>query len=62
VSHLPLEKVKCEHCETTIRHFDGVLWHDDGLVFPQYCQTKYSDAGEILPAQLHAPLLMKNET
>jgi hypothetical protein len=45
----------CKHCSEGIRHFDGQLWHDSGSVFPQYCQAKYGENGDVLPSQLHEP-------
>ena len=45
----------CMHCNKKIKHFHDKLWHDDGLIFPQYCSTSYDSLGNILPAKLHKP-------
>lgn len=47
----------CMHCGASIRNYGGALWHDTGLVFPQYCRT----TSENLVAQLHEPAPQRGE-
>lgn len=42
----------CKHCEVEITYYDGILWHEDIPIFPQYCRNK----GDNSPAQLHEPI------
>ena len=42
--------MKCKHCQQEITFYAGRLWHDDGLIFPQYCETD-PEGG----SQLHEP-------
>lgn len=44
----------CIHCGKDIKHFDGRLWHDDGLIFPQYCSSD-SIKGDGHSEGLHEP-------
>lgn len=45
----------CKHCQKSITHFNGRLWHDDGKVFPQYCHVDMERG-----SRLHEPLIVEN--
>jgi hypothetical protein len=44
---------KCKHCGKEITHFDGRLWHDAVMIFPQYCPTVANNPTE---EGLHEPV------
>lgn len=42
----------CKHCGAAIRHYQGRLWHDNSVVFPQYCPNAVSSGHG---SRLHEP-------
>ena len=46
----------CKYCKKVIKHYDGELYHDDSLIFPQYCV-----ADPAFGSRLHEPKEETNE-
>ena len=52
VNPVDAQVMQCRHCGAVIKHYEGRLYHDEGLIFPQYCRTTSENGG----AQLHEPI------
>lgn len=33
--------MKCKYCHKELKHVHGKIYHDDSIVFPQYCPNDF---------------------